>query len=335
MESFALKQCVGIDISKRTFTACLCQYELIGEHSAFSSCVDFPNNKAGFDRLIKWCSQLSHPDRLPLYLLEATGVYGEQLAYFLHEHSQSVCIVLPTRVKYFARTLNIKSKTDAIDAKLLALMGVQQSLARWEPPDPIYRKLRSLTRLYHILHKQRAAVRNHLEAQIHARQPHPLVMQTHKKLCAQIEKSIDKVSWQIRSLVDSDSSLAKRLANLETIKGVGFITVATVVAETQGFALIRSRKQLASYAGLDVVERQSGTSIKAKTRISKKGNTFIRAALYFPAMVAATHNPEMRNDYLRIIDNGRAKKIGLTALQRKILVLMYTLWKTNQPYSTQ
>jgi transposase len=96
-----------------------------------------------------------------------------------------------------------------------------------------------------------------------------------------------------------------------------------------GFYQFHSAKQLVSYAGYDVVQRESGTSIKGKTRISKKGNRYIRNALYFPAMVACRYNPTLKATYIRIIQNKSSKMIGQVAIQRKLLILMYTIWKNN------
>src|SRR5690606_36897958 len=90
-----------------------------------------------------------------------------------------------------------------------------------------------------------------------------------------------------------------------------------------------SAKQLVSYAGYDVVQRESGTSVKGKTRISKKGNRYIRNALYFPAMVACRHNSVLKEAYTRIIQKKPSKMVGQVAVQRKLLILMYTLWKND------
>ena len=91
---------------------------------------------------------------------------------------------------------------------------------------------------------------------------------------------------------------------------MGILTIATSIAETLGFQQVKNVKQLASYVGYDVVQRASGTSIKGKTRISKKGNRYIRNALYFTAMVACRYNEDLNRTYLRIIKNKPSKMIG-------------------------
>lgn len=116
------------------------------------------------------------------------------------------------------------------------------------------------------------------------------------------------------------------------IKGVGILTIATIIAENQGFENFTNVKQLVSYTGLDVVKRESGTSIKGKTKISKKGNKYIRRALYMPAIVACRYNENLRNTYVNIITRKVSKMIGVVAVQRKLLILIYTLWNKNEHY---
>ena len=89
---------------------------------------------------------------------------------------------------------------------------------------------------------------------------------------------------------------------------------------------------MASYAGYDIVERQSGTLVKGQTRISKKGNTRIRACMHFPALVTSRFNTDLKQDYQRTIENKASKMVGVTAIQRKLLLLMYALWKKNEIY---
>ena len=129
-----------------------------------------------------------------------------------------------------------------------------------------------------------------------------------------------------------DEELNAKFKNLLTIKGVGVITAAVIIAETFGFKLFTSCRQLTSYAGYDVVERLSGTSIKGKPHISKKGNGRIRAALYCPAIVAGNFSPRFKAIYSQINERRTNKKIGQVALQRRLLVLMYSIWKSNTPY---
>jgi transposase len=142
----------------------------------------------------------------------------------------------------------------------------------------------------------------------------------------------EKLEKSIENIVHRDTALSQRFENICQIKGLGMLTLAVIVAETDGFALIENQSQLVSYAGYDVVENQSGKRV-GKTRISKKGNNHIRRALHMPAlnMVRYKHD-HFANLYERIYKRTAIKMKGYVAIQKKLLVVIYTLWKNNQAY---
>jgi transposase len=330
MQKFT-NQCIGIDISKASFTACLCKRQISGPESQ-SDVVEFENNKRGFNQFVKWSRK--HADNsIPLaYAMEATGIYFEGLAYHLSRLNQKVSVILPNKVKHFGKSLNIKTKTDIVDARIIAKMGAERSLDAWHPPDPIFKQLRSLTRLYSDLKKERTTFGNRLDAYQSGEGPLAFIVNSNKNIIKEIELQIAKCEKEIETLLYSEEWLASKVNKLLSIKGVGLITIALILAETQGFKLIRNGKQLVSYAGFDVVLRESGTSVKGMSRISKKGNSRIRAALYFPALISSRYNQDFKNIYERINAKKSSKMVGVTALQRKILLLIYSLWKKDQSF---
>jgi transposase len=250
----------------------------------------------------------------------------------LHKLNLPVSVILPNKVKHYAKSLNIKTKTDIVDARVIAHMGAERQLPLWQPPAIIFKQLRDLTRLYSDLKQERTVYLNRLDSENASAVKMTFVINSNSSILKELEKQIDKCEKEIEKILFSEDWLAEKVKKLMTIKGVGLITLAITIAETQGFDLIKSRRQLASYAGYDIVQRESGTSVKGKTRISKKGNSRIRASLYFPALVAARHNPDLKEDYLRINVGKASKMVGATALQRKILLLIYTLWKNNETF---
>ena len=129
----------------------------------------------------------------------------------------------------------------------------------------------------------------------------------------------------------SDTAFYDKINRLQTIPGVSFITIICILAETNAFALVSNAKQLVSYAGLDIQFNQSGNKL-GKTKISKKGNSFIRNALYMPALCSSRYNPAMKEFYLRLVEKKPAKKIAVTAVARKLLILIYTLWKNESEF---
>lgn len=326
-----VRRSVGIDVAKATFTACIC--------TSYNTCkvqisevVQFDNSKRGFNQLLKWVRKNKVALQEVVFVMEATGVYYEPLAYHLHKLGVQVAVVLPNKVKHYAKSLNVKSKTDAVDARLIAQMGAERSLELWEPPQDIFRQLRAATRLYADLKMQRTEFSNRLHHLQAGYSPSDFVVRSTKQLLAKVDSEIKKCEAEIKRLVAQEDWLEQKVERLLTIKGIGLMSICIVLGETQGFKLITNGKQLASYAGYDVVERQSGSSVKGHTKISKKGNSRIRAALFFPALVASRYNPHFKEVYQRINQGKTSKLVGATALQRKMLLLLYTLWKNNTTY---
>ncbi|MBV7534124.1 IS110 family transposase [Chitinophaga sp. sic0106] len=326
-----VKQSIGLDIAKSNFTACIGKYNTDGS-CILSKASKFDNTRAGFNQLLRWVRKYCEPSIETVYSMEATGIYYEALAYHLHELKLYVSVLLPNKVKHYAKSLNIKSKTDSIDAEIIARMGLERKLDPWSPPAPIFKQLRDLTRLYTDLKVEKTGFINRLKSIQSGHEPSAFVTKATEDIIKQLESAIVNCMKEIERLLASDPWLEEKVTKLLTIKGLGLITIAIILAETAGFNNIFNAKQLASYAGYDVVQRESGSSIKGITRISKKGNTRIRSALHFPSIVAATHNKDLKIVYQRINKGKASKMIGATALQRKILLLTYAMWKNNTIY---
>lgn len=326
-----IKQSIGIDMAKSDFTACICTCYSDG-HYNFSKSSKFENTPKGFNQLMRWVRKHCQPLTETVYNMEATGTYYESLAYHLYELKLHVSVILPNKVTHYAKSLNIKSKTDDIDAEIIARMGIERKLDRWQPPLALFKALRDLTRLYTDLKVERTVFVNRFKSAQCGHLPSVFVAATTETIINQLENAIANCLTEIERLIASDQWLSEKVAKLLTIKGLGLITIAIILAETSGFSQIFNAKQLASYAGYDVVQRESGSSIKGPTRISKKGNTRIRSALHFPALAASRYNKDLRTVYERINKNKVSKMIGATALQRKILLITYALWKNDSVY---
>jgi len=225
----------------------------------------FSNNLRGWKSLQAWICRFRKNAEVPLVLVvEATGVYYEGFAYHFKTQGHVLHVVLPNKSKHFAKSLNVKTKNDAVDAALLSRMGLERSLPVWKGTTPIIQKIKQLSRQRAALQQMRTRVSNQLHTHGHAPQK-GIVQGMHQHL-----KFLDK---QIKSLEDelirsaaNDPELKQKLDNICTIKGIGMMTALTVVAETNGFDLIENKAQLVSYAGYDVVENQSGSSLNGKNR---------------------------------------------------------------------
>ena len=327
------RQCVGIDIAKEKFNASLFMYDIASDMGCGTKSVEFKNNKQGFNQLVKWARKECLKEYPLTFIMEPTGVYYEPLAYHLCKIQQTVYIVMPNKARDFCNYEGIKTKTDEMDARCLALLGcVNRKLTPWQPPKPIFRELRQMTRFVEEIQKVRTMLSNHLAALTHGAEPVDSVVMHYKKLIADIDKQLQANLKNIKAKIATDKDLQEKVERICTIKGMGYLTVVAIIAETNGFNLITSRKQLASFAGLDVIASQSGND-DPKHVISKKGNTHIRRALYWPGISASRFNPQMKGMYGRICKrNPKVKMIGITAIMRKMLLLTFTLWKNGETY---
>lgn len=281
---------------------------------------------------MRWVRKICDKSIPVHYVMEATGTYYELLAYHLDKIKKQVSVVLANKVNHYIKSLNIKTKTDVSDARAISLLGAERNLALWKPPHPLFKELRSLTRLYRTLLADKTMANNRLKQLECAYEPLKLALKVHRASIKRIDKQLNSIVNHMEKLLRSDSAIWSKVEKLLTIKGIGLKTVALVLGETQGFQQIVNQRQLTSYCGYDVVKRESGTSINGRTKISKKGNSHIRASLHFPAMVATRFNPKMKQIYQRLLAKKKSKKTALVAIQRRLLVLMYALWKTDRSY---
>ena len=292
----------------------------------------FSNKSEGYAKLRTWLkSKLKAPITLSV-AMEATGVYHEQLAWDLHQYDYRVSIVLPNKAKRYLQALGLKSKNDKIDARGLARMGAEQHLEAWAPPSNQLYTLRQVTRHHEQLQAAKTQYKNQLHAIKHNRIQNPNIEIHLTKIIDLLDEQLQETSQQIQNCIDKDPILKKQVDNICSIKGLGLLSVATIIAETDGFALFKNQRQLTSYAGYDVIENQSGKH-NGKTKISKRGNAHIRRILHMPAFnVVRFTQGQFRNLFERVLRRTGQKMKAYVAVQRKLLTIIYALWKNNQPY---
>ena len=327
-----LKQSVGLDVSKDSVAACFSQQE-VGKPFRILSSKTFTSAASGLRRMDEWIKGYQHESVALHLMMEATGVYYEELAYFLHGKGYRVSVMLPNKTSAFAKSLDYKSKTDRVDAKKLSQMSLERDLPKWRPPSDTMLTIKRLCRERGELLDEKTAFNNRLHAKKHAHAPEKSSLKRAKDTIKFLQKHIQEIESAIKKAIAADPQIKERLERVCTITGVATATAATVVSEANGFVLFKNKAQVVSYAGYDVVLNQSGTSIKGATKISKKGNHRIRKALHFPAWTAIKHNPAMKEIYNRVFDKTKIKMKGAVAVQRKLLVLIYTLYKNNQDFN--
>lgn len=327
-----LLQSTGIDIAKEKFDVCF--KESKNGRSIIKGTKSFNNNSKGFETFHQWYTKRKKENASLVFVMEATGVYYEELAYYLNSKNEEVYVELPQKVKYYAKSLNIKTKTDKVDAKLIADIGLErsQSLNPWRPPSADFKAIRDISRELSQLKKSKSAASSQLHAWRTAHGTIEEVLKVSEEHLELLDQLIGKTEELLLNKVKQDKELYEKVSRIAQIKGLGLLTVTRVIAETNGFLLFNNIRQLVSYAGLDVVQDQSGQH-KGKSRLSKKGNAHLREALYMPAVAAITHNDNLKTFYTRLNEKFNYKKQSLVAVMRKLLILIYTLWKSGEDYN--
>ena len=326
-----IKQTAGIDCANDDFTVTfsVMESDFQVKHLATKT---FLNNDEGFKNFAKWVEKLSDPSISLNFLMEATGVYHERLACYLFDSGKKVIVVLPHKAKHFSKTLKTKTVTDKESSKALAIMGLEKKLDLWAKPEGVFLVLKQLTREREQIQQHLTQLKNQQHAEQSGAWPNKNTLKRlndHLTFLKQQKQAIEK---DIAQILKENPELKRRIQKLTTIPGVGVLTAVTVLAETNGFNLIRNKRQLVSYAGYDVIQKDSGTSVHAKPRISKRGNRHIRKAMHMPALTSIRHCKQNQEVFKRIVTKSAIKMKGVVAVQRKLLVLIYTLWKNDSEY---
>ena len=322
---------LGIDASKDKMNVCLMILQAGGEWKVKAQ-HKFTNNAKGFKELHQWLKKHCKEAITLRVLMEATGVYHEKLAIYLVEAGYSVSITLPNKARKYMQALGYKSKNDKIDARGLAQMCWQFQFDKWQPISKYYYELRQLTRHYQSLMELKTNIGNQRHALEHSAYISKEVISQLNKTIALIEKQITATKQAIVRHVNTNEEIKRKVSHACKIKGIDVLTVATVLAETNGFILFKNIAQLVSYAGYDVIENQSGKH-NGKTRISKKGNSRIRRAMHLPAFNVVKYKQfPFAGLYERVYDRTKIKMKAYVAVQKKLLVMIYTLWTKDCDY---
>lgn len=323
---------VGIDVSMNDFQVCFSIQKDDNTIKVLAT-KSFKNTDNGAQEMLLWVKKHNKQGLKVKYLMEATGCYYENLAYFLYNNGEVVGVVLANKMKNYFKSLNVKTKTDKVDAKIIAQYGIERNIESWEPMSANYKTIRDLTRELLTQKKESTRVKNQLHAINHSHDKHNLIKELKTKQVEFHQQMIEQIREEIIRLVDLDTQLKEKINKVITIPGIGFETAIILVCETNGFELFSNIRQVVSYAGLDVSHNESG-KFKGKSRISKKGNSRIRQALYMPGVAATWANEPIKKLYERVCEkNPNIKRKGVVASMRKLLMLVFILWKKDEVYN--
>jgi transposase len=314
---------LGIDIAKLKFNVCLIRHSGKLRHKVF------PNTSPGFEQLIKWLSQqgVEHVHAC----LEATGTYGEALALFLHQAGQRVSVINPAAVKAFAQSRLSRTKTDRVDAELIARFCQAQAPPAWTPLPEEVRELQALVRRLESLVEMRVMEENRLSSGITV----DSVRQSVEEHLSYLNDEIKRTEKLIRDHINNHPGLKRQSELLDSIPGIAETTAALLLSEITDIKQYRSARQVAAYAGLVPRERQSGSSVRGRTRLSKIGNARLRRALYFPAITALRCSPFFQAWAKGLRERGKSKMSVICAVMRKLVHLAYGVLKSEQPFDPE
>jgi transposase len=299
---------IGIDISKATLDI----HRLSdGKMASFSNC------PAGFKKLARFCAETV----VIRVVYEATGSYHKGLERALGTMLPLVK-VNPLQARRFAQARGVRAKTDAVDAKMLATMGLAFALEPDTPTTKLQHDLKELRAFRSGLVKDRTRIIARLKTQTLA-----ITRRQGKVRLTQVEKQIAEIEAEIASLIQSDDTLAQSMKILLSIPGVGGVCASTILIEMPEIGTM-DRKQVASLTGVAPMARESG-QWRGKSFI-QGGRKVVRDALYMPALVAMRFNPDLKAKYQAMIKAGKPPKVAITTLMRKLIKLANILIKENR-----
>lgn len=330
-----LKYSVGLDISSKKIDCCISVID-INQRVTVKSSITISNDLKGFKNLENWVIKHYKEKTISIvFCMEATGVYYESCALYLFEKNYKVAVVLPNKAKKYLQAIGLKSKNDSIDAKGLAQMGAEQALKFWQPLGKYFYELRQYTRQYQSIQEQKTSINNQLHSLENGMYNNKTIAKQLKNIIKLFDKQLNELDKKIQNHISSNPEIKQKVNNICKIKGIANLSLATILAETNGFEFFENTKQLVSYAGFDVVENQSGNRV-GRTKISKKGNSRIRRILFMPAFTAVSCKQKtFLNLYNRTFEKHGIKMKSYVAVQKKLLIIIYSLWKNNQEYNPE
>lgn len=308
---------LGIDIAKQRFEVALLIDGKVKNKS-------FKNTTEGFEALALWLKKLGISKVTAC--LEATGNYGEELAFYLHEAGHLVSMVNPARIKGFAQSELIRTKTDKVDAGIIARFCLVMKPETWVPPSPEIRVLRALVRRADSLIDMLTQEKNRLAT------AHESVIPLIKKHLDYLNQEIKAVRDQIADLIDQNPNLRQKKELLGSIPGIGKVTIAVILAELDHLEKFNHVRELVAFIGLAPKETLSGSSIKGRPRLCKVGQGRLRKALYMPALVSIQCNPVMFAFYNRLKERGKNGKVIVCAIMRKLVHIIFGILKSGKKF---
>lgn len=307
----------GVDISKDVF-------DVVTTQGIYKQ---YPNTSKGFK---KFSNELSSQ---ALVVMEATGYYHYSLAQYLYKFGHLVSVVNPLSVKRFIQMRLSKVKTDKSDAKAICEYASLNEVPLYTAKDENQAECLQLLSLIDLYLKHTTAIKNKLHGEKILGFPSKVVYHSLNRSLKSLLKEIKNLEQRLTQLVKEHQQ--QQLTLLKSIPGMGDKTAMLLIILTDGFSRFDNAKQLCCYAGITPTIRQSGSSVRGKSRISKVGNKKLRNLLFLCSFSACKYNKACRELYERIVAKGKSKKLALIAVCNKLLKQAFAIAKSGLPYDEQ
>ena len=304
----------GIDISKDVFDC----------YGSGQGHLQFKNTEKGFVKFLQILNDT------PLVVMEATGYYHYRLVQFLHKNKQLVSVVNPLSVKRFIQMKLAKVKTDKSDAKAICEYGIVNEVPLYNALTDVQSECLQLFRLMDSFIKKRTATKNKIHGEETLGIPSSWVYRSLKRDRKHLDKELLGIEQKLLSLVRQDQQV--QLTLLQSIPGIGLKTALFLIVVTDGFKKFETASQLCSYVGITPTIRESGSSVRGRSRISKVGNRKLRNLLFLCSFTACKHNKGCREIYERIVNKGKSKKLALIVVSNKLIKQSFAIAKSGNPY---
>lgn len=314
----------GIDVSaKKLDIACL-----TGEDKPVFA--QFEQSPAGHRELVAYLKKRG----VAVVVMEATGIYYLDAAVALSRADVPVSVINPRSAHHFAEAMLQRSKTDRIDAGLLAEYARRMDLTLWQPPREDWLALRDISRRINQLTGMCTAEKNRMHALKAQRHTSPTLIEDVEAHIELMEASIQRLTASALALIERDADLARYRSCLITAKGIADASAVTLIGELCLLPRDLRSAQISRHAGMDVRLTESGSSVDKPGRLSKAGNTYLRAALHMPALNLVRYDERAKAHYEALLSRGKKKMQALCAVQRKMLTGLWACMKTGEPFDS-
>lgn len=319
---------VGIDIASTSFMVSISTtpgHVLWGPRS-------FDNTPEGLKALVDWFEQNHLSPQQMVICMEATGVYGELLCYFLHQHQYTLAVESPLKVK---RAFKIDGhKTDAVDSIQLAEYAFRffDELLIWTPRTELIEEINSLITSRELLVREKTQAVNSLHALQQKAIKSAVAVQSLERVIQVIEGEIKALEKQLEHLVEQEPRINARVNLLKSTPGVGLLLAVNLLVLTNGFTSQKSYRELASYLKIAPLQHESGTSVYRKPQTPRYGPSVMRKLLSLAAQSVVTHKADFKKYYLRKQAEGKPKRLILNNVENKLLKIIWAIIRDGKPY---